>query len=122
MVGLLSSDLVLAIEILTENSVSKVKDLTNAIRSKFATDQLKSAVICSESATSAAKDVEFFFSGKSSLQCPAYFNNCSCLVIKPHLITENYVGQIMDAVLNSGFEISAGEMFWLDRPSAEVIL
>lgn len=122
MVGLLSSDLVLAIEILTENSVNKVKDLTKAIRSKFATDQLKSAVICSESATSAAKEVELFFSGKSSLQCPAYFNNCSCLVIKPHLITENYVGQIMDAVLNSGFEISAGEMFWLDRPSAEVIL
>ena len=28
----------------------------------------------------------------------------------------------MDAVLNSGFEISAGEMFWLDRPSAEEFL
>ena len=64
--------------------------------------------------------MEFFFSGKSPLQAPAYFNNCSCLVIKPHLITENYVGQVFDAVLSSGFEISAAEMFWLDRPSTEV--
>ena len=116
----LSSDIVLAIEILAENSINKVKELANAIRSKYATDQLKQAVMCSESSSAAAKEIDFFFSANSPLQSPAYFNNCSCLVIKPHLITENYVGQVMDGVLNSGFEISAGEMFWLDRPSAEV--
>lgn len=121
-VGHLSSDLVLAIEILAENCIGKVNDLANSIRQKFGGDQIRSAVMASESASSAAKEIELFFSGKSSLQSPAYFNNCSCLVIKPHLITENYVGQVMDAVLNSGFEISAGEMFWLDRPSAEVLL
>ena len=114
----ISSDIVLAIEILAENSINKVRELADNIRSKFATDQLKQAVLCSESSTAAAKEIDFFFSASSPLQSPAYFNNCSCLVIKPHLITENYVGQVMDGVLNSGFEISAGEMFWLDRPSA----
>jgi nucleoside diphosphate kinase len=118
----LSSDLVLAIEIIAENCIGKVKDLASNIRSKFGQDQIRSAVLSSESATAAAKELDFFFSGKSSLQSSAYFNNCSCLVVKPHLITENYVGQVMDAVLNSGFELSAGEMFWLDRPSAEVLL
>lgn len=43
-------------------------------------------------------------------------------MVKPHLIAENYVGQVMDGILSSGFEISAGEMFWLDRPSAEEFL
>ena len=103
MVNFLSSDLVLAIEILAENSINKVRDVANAIRSKFGSDQLKSAVICSESASTSAKETEFFFSSKSTIQSPAYFNSCSCLVVKPHLITENYVGQVMDAVLNSGF-------------------
>ena len=109
----LSSDLVLAIEILSENCVGRVNELANSIRQKFGSDQIRSAVLASESASAAAKEIELFFSGKSSLQCPAYFNNCSCLVIKPHLITENYVGQVMHPVLNSGFEISAGAMFWL---------
>lgn len=36
------------------------------------------------------------------------------------MISEGYVGQIFDTVLTAGFEISAAEMFWLDRPSAEV--
>lgn len=83
----ISSDLVLAIEILSENSINKVKELANSIRSKFATDQLKQAVLCSESSSAAAKEIDLFFSASSPLQSPAYFNNCSCLVVKPHLIT-----------------------------------
>lgn len=42
------------------------------------------------------------------------------MVIKPHMVAEGYIGQILDAVLNAGFEVSALEMFWLDRPSTEV--
>jgi nucleoside-diphosphate kinase len=42
------------------------------------------------------------------------------LVIKPHIVAEGYVGQIVDLVLGGGFEVSALEMFWLDRPSTEV--
>lgn len=44
------------------------------------------------------------------------------MIIKPHIITEGYTGQIIDSVLSSGFEVSALEMFWLDRPSTEVNL
>ena len=45
--ALLSSDLVLAIEVLSENAIGKVRDLANAIRSKYASDQSKPAAICS---------------------------------------------------------------------------
>lgn len=78
----------------------------------------KTALYGSDSPQNAVKDIEFFFSSKTTIQAPAYFNNCSCLVIKPHIITDNYVGQIIDAILSTGFEISAAQMFWLDRPSA----
>ena len=118
----LSSDLVVAVELLTENCITRIQEFIRGIQKQFGTDPIKCAVLGSESAQSAAKEVEFFFSSKSPLQSPAYFNNCSCMVIKPHIITENYVGQIFDSVLSSGFEISAAEMFWLDRPSTEVLL
>ncbi|XP_031472577.1 uncharacterized protein LOC116244914 [Nymphaea colorata] len=99
-----TSDLVVAVEVLAENCINKIRDFTGSIRSQFGQDQVRSAIYGSESAAGAAKEIELFFSAKSPLQAPAYFTNCSCLVIKPHLITEGYVGQIFDALLTAGFE------------------
>jgi len=52
----------------------------------------------------------------------AFFNNCTCAVIKPHAIASGYAGQIIDAILEEGFEISAMQMFNLDKPTAEEFL
>ncbi len=37
------------------------------------------------------------------IKTPAIFNQCSCMVIKPHIVSEGYIGQIVDSVLASGF-------------------
>jgi nucleoside-diphosphate kinase len=42
------------------------------------------------------------------------------MVIKPHVVSDGYIGQVIDSILAAGFEVSALEMFWLDRPSTEV--
>ena len=47
------------------------------------------------------------------------FSNATCAVIKPHAIQGGFAGQIIDAILEQGFEISAMQMFHLDRPTAE---
>ena len=47
------------------------------------------------------------------------FTNCTCAVIKPHAIQAGFAGQIIDSILDQGFEISAMQMFHLDRPTAE---
>jgi nucleoside-diphosphate kinase len=52
-----ASDLVMALEVLTENCISKVKDFVSAIRGQFGTDQIKSAIYGSESAAGAAKEL-----------------------------------------------------------------
>ena len=52
----------------------------------------------------------------------ALFSNCTCAVIKPHAIQAGYAGQIIDTILSEGFEISAMQMFHLDRPTAEEFL
>ena len=100
--------------------VDAKKETPNSLRAKFGGDGVKNIAHGSDSSSSAAKELQFFFGKKNSLTSPACFNNCSCLVIKPHIITDGYVGQVIDAVLASGFEISAMEMFWLDKPSTDV--
>lgn len=44
--------------------------------------------------------------------------NCSCCIIKPHLLREKKAGQVVQHILDAGFEISAMQMFYLDKPTA----
>lgn len=67
----------------------------------------------------AKADLEFWFGQKKTVHTPAIMNNCSLCVIKPHIIREGLAGRIIDRILQEGFEISALEMFYLDRPTAE---
>jgi len=46
-------------------------------------------------------------------------NNCTCCIIKPHAVQQKLVGRIIDCILSEGFEISALEMFYLEKPTAE---
>jgi len=51
--------------------------------------------------------LDFFFSDKSTLKPTAIFNNCTCCIIKPHIVTAGRAGEIIDIILQEGFEISA---------------
>lgn len=44
--------------------------------------------------------------------------NCTCCIIKPHLLREKKAGQVVQHILDAGFEISAMQMFYLDKPTA----
>jgi nucleoside-diphosphate kinase len=69
--------------------------------------------------TSAKRELDFFFGEQSNLRTTALFNNCTCGVIKPHIINEGNIGRVVDMIIQGGFEISAFEMFNLDKPTAE---
>lgn len=51
----LSSDLVVAVELLTENCISRIQEFVRGIQQKFGSDPIKCAVLGSESAQSAVK-------------------------------------------------------------------
>ena len=61
--------------------------------------------------------MDLFFSRQ--LKSSAMFTNNTCAVIKPHAILAGHAGLIIDNILSEGFEISAMQMFHLDRPTAE---
>jgi len=50
----------------------------------------------------------------------AQLDNCSVAVIRPHAVHQ--MGKIIDSILNNGFEISAMQMFNLDRQAADEFL
>ena len=58
-----------------------------------------------------------FFSGE--MRPSAMFTNCTCCIIKPHILQAGLAGQIIDIILEEGFEISSMQMFNMDKPTAE---
>jgi nucleoside-diphosphate kinase len=127
LINFMSSDLIVGMELISKDSIKGWRDFigptdsnkarqTNpkSVRALFGTDGSKNAVHGSDSPQSASRELNLIF-GK--LKPKAILNNCSCIVIKPHAISD--AGKIIDIILNEGFEISAMEMFYIDKTIAE---
>lgn len=48
----------------------------------------------------------------------AVMSDCTMAVIKPHAVRDGLAGKIISAIAERGFEITAAELFYLDRPAA----
>ncbi|XP_027753559.1 nucleoside diphosphate kinase 7 isoform X1 [Empidonax traillii] len=130
----ITSGPVLAMEILGDDAVSKWKaivgpanpaatetDTLDSIRENFGHGGLRDAAHGPDSVASAAKELELFFpsSGGRGPVSSATFTNCTCCIIKPHAVNEGLTGKIIKAILKEGYQISALQMFNMERPSAE---
>lgn len=52
-------------------------------------------------------------------QSRPYLENCTLCIIKPHAVKSKNVGNIVDAILSAGFEVSALQMVWFDHAAAQ---
>lgn len=89
----------------------------STLRAAYGSDSVKNAVHGAADFQQKKTQMDQFFSGE--LPTSAMFSNCTCAVIKPHAIQAGHAGAIIDTILEEGFEISAMQMFHLDRPTAE---
>lgn len=120
-----TSDVVTAMEIVGDHAIHAFREkigatetskgIPTSLRSIYGTDEVKNAIHSSDSITSARNELEFFFSRK--FPTTAIFNNCTCAVIRPHAIKAG--GEIIDRILQEGFEVSAMEMQNLSTVAAE---
>ncbi|KAI4797824.1 hypothetical protein KUCAC02_024828 [Chaenocephalus aceratus] len=122
------------------------KEAPESVRAKLGTDGVKNVGHGSDSIAAAARELEFFFPstighGPSNT---AIFTDCTCCIIKPHAITAEQpsnpvnsvlcacfssvqrishftglTGKILNSISAAGFQISALQMFNLDRANAE---
>lgn len=105
----------------TNTAVAK-KDAPNSIRAAFGVDGTLNACHGADSQESFQREAGLWFGGMPAqrlLRTTAVLNNCSLLLIKPHIVKEGLVGQIIDMILEAGLEISAMELFNLSRPVVE---
>merc|ERR1719331_712898 len=127
-VDFICSDVVTAMEVVGNHAIQSwrekigatetSKDDPSSLRSIYGSSSIKNALHGSDSITAARTELEFFFEKK--YPTTAIFNNCACAVIRPHAIKQS--GDIIDRVLQEGFEISALEMRCLSTVSAEEFL
>ena len=100
----------------TDSAAAK-RDAPSSLRAMFGTDNTRNACHGSATAADFQREQGLFFS--KSFTPTAAFNNCTCCIIKPHIVQSGLAGQVIDMILQEGFEISSMEMFTLDRPTAE---
>lgn len=103
-----------------ENSVQAKISASSTLRAAYGTDSIKNALHGSSNNPQKSAEMGLFFGRE--MKTSALFTNNTCAVIKPHAIQAGLAGQIIDIILSEGFEISAMQMFHLDRPTAEEFL
>uniref|UniRef100_A0A668A4A1 Nucleoside diphosphate kinase homolog 7 n=1 Tax=Myripristis murdjan TaxID=586833 RepID=A0A668A4A1_9TELE len=104
----------------TDSAVAR-REAQESVRAQFGTDGIKNVAHGSDSVAAAARELEFFFPstmghGPSNT---AIFTDCTCCIIKPHAISEGLTGKILNSISAAGFEISALQMFNMERANAE---
>lgn len=66
----------------------------------FGTDGTRNAVHGSDSNESAERELNFFFGSEDKkMPTTAVVNNCSLCIIKPHIIRNGQLGQVIDMIL-----------------------
>ena len=135
LVEFVTSDVVVGMELVRENAIKAWRQLlgpTNtlkardeapeSLRAQFGTDGTRNACHGSDSPASADRELGIFFGQFSPMKSTSLLNNCTCAVIKPHIVKSGQVGGIIQLILDEGFEISAMQNFSLDTPTAEEFL
>ncbi len=116
LISLMCEDLVVGLELVADNCVTKWRELLGStdsnqarargersIRAIFGENETRNAAHGSDSPESAARELEFFFGPGSKMRPMPIFNSCSCCVIKPHVVEEGNVGSVVDQILSEGF-------------------
>jgi nucleoside-diphosphate kinase len=127
----MTSDVCIGMELINQNAIPVWRELigpTNSLTAKqekphslrglFGTDGTKNAVHGSDSEESARRELNFFFHPQR-MPSTGVTNNCTLCLIKPHIVRGGQAGQVIDMILQAGFEISAAEIFYLSRPIIE---
>ncbi|XP_024921368.1 nucleoside diphosphate kinase homolog 7 isoform X3 [Cynoglossus semilaevis] len=94
------------------------------VRSQMGAEGIKNVGHGSDSLAAAARELEFFFPSTVGLGPgnTARCTDCTCCIIKPHAMSEGLAGKILNSISKAGFEITALQMFHVERANAEEFL
>ncbi|XP_071543662.1 nucleoside diphosphate kinase homolog 7 isoform X2 [Panulirus ornatus] len=110
----------------TDSNIARL-DAPETLRAKFGKDKQSNAAHGSDSEISATREIEFFFPSSKMNdvlvpQTTARLANNTCCIIKPHAVAAGKMGSILKAIKDEGYDISALQMFRMDKVQAEEFL
>lgn len=65
---------------------------------------------------------QLFFDPKLSPMPSATYDNCTCCIIKPHVVKSKQVGLLLNDILQEGYEVSAIHSVYFSKSQAEEFL
>eukprot|EP01012_Entosiphon_sulcatum_P032129 TRINITY_DN4088_c0_g1_i1.p1 TRINITY_DN4088_c0_g1~~TRINITY_DN4088_c0_g1_i1.p1 ORF type:complete len:384 (-),score=64.18 TRINITY_DN4088_c0_g1_i1:74-1225(-) len=91
-----------------EDPVQAKQSAPTSIRAKYGTSRVCNVAHASEDSRS-EEEINFFFGQSSNLRLRnnAALSNCTLCLIKPHAIAAGHGGDVVTAILDEGYEISA---------------
>ena len=129
MVNFISSDYVVGMDLVKKNAIKEwlsligpedvelaQKTAPNSLRAIFGNSGIKNAIHGSLNSSDVKRESSLIF---NKIRHEPILNDNSCVVIKPHAISEGNAGKIIDILLTEGFEISSMEMLYIDKVQAE---
>merc|ERR1712054_28088 len=136
MVSFMASDAITCITIVGDGSVRKwidlmgpmdpnnaKRDAPQSLRAIFGSDLVQNICHGSADAEAAQREIDFFFGPNSKrFAQTAVLDNCTLAIVKPHALAQGLGGQIVDDILQRGFEVSALQVFREDRANIEEFL
>lgn len=116
----LSSSPLVAIELVAESCIDRLKQVVSSLSSRF--DAREREVETAVTVLEAQQFREFFF--ETPHTSTAMLQSCTCCVILPHILKEGLAGEVLEAIQNSDptVRIAAMELFRLDRTTAAEFL
>ncbi|EDW66912.1 nucleoside diphosphate kinase homolog 7 [Drosophila virilis] len=102
----------------TENASTTIV-LSPSMQQLFEREEVRYGFYCPEREENVAKDLKFFFEERHSIIKECRFKNSTLAIIKPHIIKDGYLGQILNEILTSGFKITAMRMLLMARVNCE---
>eukprot|EP00906_Rhabdomonas_costata_P014467 RCo020796 len=95
-----------------------------SMRAKYGTSRIANVGMGSKDPVSAQEELEHFFGAASTIKARnnAALSGCTLGVIKPHAVTAGTAGDIIQCIMEQGFEISAIAAAQLNTEDAEDFL
>lgn len=129
----LTSGPVTVLEIIGENAYEQLKKLCGpenfdeakanhptSLRALYGFNDIQNGVVISRKFESNQHDLDFFFPRfNDQLKVQAKMYRTTLCIIKPHAIKEGKIGEIIKAIYENGFTITAMKMLHLNRQQCE---
>lgn len=82
------------------NTQKAKQEAPNSIRGLFGTDGTRNADHGSDSTEYAERELNYWFGSENkNMPTTSVVNNCSLCIIKPHIIREGKLGQVIDMIM-----------------------